>query len=1076
ANQKTRRTRLWSPDKRAWLDGSFPVPIVEVDSTGKRHDGGVRFGVNKTAFAICRNERTAGAWRFSASGQVKWIEVKDALQGLTLRGNPLLTSAGGKDRGVRLRDLDGDGTCELIVGNPSQNAVFRWSDSDRKWQRLDFNLPPETAIVDAAGRDAGLRFIDVNEDGREDVIFSDEARYSLHLFESNKTGWSKEVIAGRRGAGKSDIPMIVRAGTNNGAWFHSKHLWVQNEDTARMPNLVDRRSFAQLLAAREKQAPGKTVSPTDRRRAPGTRPKSGPSRTEGIAPLSPREALASFRLREGMQIELVAAEPLIVDPVAFDWGPDGRLWVVEMHDYPSGIDGRGKPGGRIKVLEDRDGDGRYDRATVFLDGIGFPTGVKVWRKGILVTAAPEIFYAEDTNGDGKADKRKTLYVGFGEGNQQHRVNGLRWGLDNWLYVGNGDSGGRVKSTLTGKVMNVRGRDLKIRPDEGLLDVESGNTQFGINRDDWGNWFGGNNSSPMWHYVLKDIYLRRNTHVAPPNPRVQVSVKPGAAPIFPASRTLERFNDFDRANRFTSACSPMIYRDELLGGPFVGNSFVCEPVHNLVHREIVAPKGYTFTSRRPDDEQKSEFLASTDSWFRPSMVRTGPDGALWISDMYRFVIEHPKWIPQAWQKKLDLRAGDTRGRIYRVYPTGRKPRRPLRLDKLSTSQLVAALDSPNGTQRDLAHQMLLWRGDKSAVAPLKKLLRSAARPQARLHSLCALDGLGAISLDVVLGGLRDPHPGVRRHAVRLSEPFADKSLELLGELRRSAGDADPQVRLQVAYTLGQWREQGSATLGKMLLDAKGDPHLSAAVLSSVHKDNVGGVMVGVLENSKGTPPADVLERLFALATTYRSDAFQYVLEYLIEQGDKGGAAWQFNVAAGMFDALERNKQKLSQARKVEGYIGEAMIAQLDTILKHAHKVTADPKAAEVDRVAAIRILGRDDEKFQADLRLMAGLLVPQTSGKLQQAVVDRMARISDSTVAGLLLAGWRGHGPPVRAAIVETLLRRDDWSKTLVAALEARKVLPNEISARGRQQLLDHGLATVRDRAKKLFAASTSADR
>src|SRR6478736_1452496 len=311
------------------------------------------------------------------------------------------------------------------------------------------------------------------------------------------------------------------------------------------------------------------------------------------------------------------------------------------------------------------------KATNFLDEIPFPTGVKVWRKGILVTAAPEILYAEDTDGDDKADERKVLYRGFGEGNQQHRVNGLRWGLDNWLYIGNGDSGGVIKSLTSGlmgtrsvsegKEVNVNGRDLRIRPDTGELDATSGNTQFGRERDDWGNWFGNNNSDPLWHYTLDDYYLRRNPHLTPPPVKKQVSVTPGAAPVYPKSKTLTRFNDFSMANRFTSACSSILYRDDLLGPDYFGNSFVCEPVHNLVHREIVEPQGTTFTSHRPADEQQSEFLASEDSWFRPSMCRTGPDGALWISDMYRFVIEHPKWIPEAAQKKVQIRAGDDKGR-------------------------------------------------------------------------------------------------------------------------------------------------------------------------------------------------------------------------------------------------------------------------------------------------------------------------------------------------------------------------------------------------------------------------------
>src|SRR2546430_5033590 len=147
---------------------------------------------------------------------------------------------------------------------------------------------------------------------------------------------------------------------------------------------------------------------------------------------TPAESLRAITVRPGFTVELVASEPLVQDPIAFDWGADGRLWVVEMGDYPSGIDGNGKPGGRVRFLEDTDGDGRYDKSTVFLDGLNFPNGIIPWRKGVIISAAPEIFYAEDTDGDGKADIRKTLFTGFVEGNQQHRANGFEYGLDNWL--------------------------------------------------------------------------------------------------------------------------------------------------------------------------------------------------------------------------------------------------------------------------------------------------------------------------------------------------------------------------------------------------------------------------------------------------------------------------------------------------------------------------------------------------------------------------------------------------------------------------------------------------------------------
>jgi putative membrane-bound dehydrogenase-like protein len=189
--------------------------------------------------------------------------------------------------------------------------------------------------------------------------------------------------------------------------------------------------------------------------------------------LAPSEALLAFRLKPGMKVELVASEPLIESPVAIDFGADGKLWVCEMYDYPTGIDGRWTPGGLIKVLEDRDGDGRYDHATRFLEGFPFPTGVMAWRKGALICAAPEILYAEDTDGDGKADQRVVLFRGFATENYQARVNGLAYGLDNWVYGANGLIGGSIRGTATGRAVNIGGRDFRIRPDTGAMEPASG---------------------------------------------------------------------------------------------------------------------------------------------------------------------------------------------------------------------------------------------------------------------------------------------------------------------------------------------------------------------------------------------------------------------------------------------------------------------------------------------------------------------------------------------------------------------------------------------------------------------------
>lgn len=381
-------------------------------------------------------------------------------------------------------------------------------------------------------------------------------------------------------------------------------------------------------------------------------------------PLTLEQSLASFEVTEGWKLELVAAEPKVMDPIYLDHGPDGKIWVVEMADYPLGLTGNNDPGGRVRFLEDRDGDGEFERSTLFLDSLNFPTGVKAWKSGAIVVAAPEIFYAEDTDGDGLADRRETLFRGFREGNQQHRVNGLWEGADGWLYIANGDSGGTIESVKTGQTLELGNFDLRVKPETGEMERLTGRTQFGCAFDQFGNRFGCNNSKPIFQFVLEDRYLRRNPHVQYPNPVHQVPENPYAPRVFPISKPALRYNDPHAASRITSACGLTIHHDI---------AYVCEPVHNLVHRQqLLHGDGVARTSQRLEKEAESEFLRSSDDWFRPTSIRFDRSGAAWITDMHRFVIEHPEWIPPAWQKVLDLRAGADRGRIYRVVPVEPEP--------------------------------------------------------------------------------------------------------------------------------------------------------------------------------------------------------------------------------------------------------------------------------------------------------------------------------------------------------------------------------------------------------------------
>ena len=1045
-NERLRKTRIWQPDTQSWRDIDFPVQIVDVAADGERSDAGVRFGVlerSGNASFVVGSERQRGVWHFRDGA---WFRDQPMSAGFDAArdGAALQTVVDGRDQGVRLRDIDYDGICELLAGGPERQAIFAWD--GQRWKLTLAKLPEQ--IVDAQGRDAGLRFVDLDQDSHDDLIFSDEQRFSVYRFVSRENatdqswGWSQLLRAGKRGD-EDAVPMIVRSGTNNGAWFAERHMWLQNEDTDRLPDGVDRRSFAELL--------GDTP--------PG--------------PRDPQSSLRSMQPRPGFSVELVAAEPLVMDPVSFDWGDDGRLWVVEMADYPLGMDDAGEPGGRVRFLQDSDGDGKYDKSTLFLEGLPFPTSVMAWRDGVLITAAPDVIFAADRDGDGRADHRESLFTGFGEGNQQHRVNGLRWGLDNWIYLANGDSGGKIRSAKTGGEWEIGGRDLRIRPSTGELDPQSGQSQYGRNRDDWGNWFGCNNSLPLAHYVLADHYLRRNPHFKPPAARNNIA-RTDNTQLFPIARILSHYSNYQppqpgQPHRFTSACSTSVYRDTLFGTEFDQNTFTSAPIHNLVHRRILEPTGISFGSRRAADETSREFLASTDSWFRPTTVRTGPDGALWVADMYREVMEHPEWIDDQLEQQLNLRAGHDRGRIYRVFPQQTPPRRVPPLNALLPLELVDLLASPNGWLRDAAQRKLIEIGDKSVRADLEGLAQHPESPLCRLHALCTLDGLDLLTPQTLRRGLEDDHPGVRRHAVRLCEGRSAEHSELGAALFKLVDDQDAHVQLQLAYTLGEWDHPQSGTaLGKLARRHAESPQLMAAVISSLRGENLSAVLAGTIGKGEITSPqADLVARLLEVAVRMdQPQGRQVAVDRVLQQPPVNvDRAWQWATLARMLTAAAARQTPLAEND-----------ARLASVVEEARQTLVNPAADPKQRVAASRVLGFDASQRGSDVERLSEQLQPQNPLELQSAVVARLSQIDHADVPARLLAQWGSLTPGLRGLVLDALLSRSHWTAALLTEIEAEPKLASRLDAARRERLLKLKDSDLRSRAEKLFTTSSSVDR
>ncbi|MDZ4688228.1 MAG: PVC-type heme-binding CxxCH protein, partial [Planctomycetaceae bacterium] len=551
------------------------------------------------------------------------------------------------------------------------------------------------------------------------------------------------------------------------------------------------------------------------------------------SPLSPEASLREFVLDPGLRIELVAAEPEIVDPVAIQFAADGSLWVVEMRDYPYGPQPGEKPQSQIRRLTDRDGDGRYETATVFADELLFVTGVLPYRDGLIVTLAGEIAFFADRDGDGRAEVRELWFRGFAQENSQLRANHPTFGPDGFVYVANGLRGGKIETVKpewkrSGDPLVITGFDFRFHPDTGEFGTVTGHGQFGLSFDDFGRRFVCSNRNPCQHVVLEDVYLQRNPLYGAKKVMHDVAAAAEQSQLFPISKAWT--TSTLHANQFTAACGMMIYRGDALPSSYYGNAFTCDPTGNLVHREVFIPEGATWSGRSPS--QNREFLASPDTWFRPVNLANGPDGALYVVDMYRAVIEHPDFMPQELKTRPDLRLGTDKGRIYRIVPkTWQRPSRPVDLTKLDSAALIQQLGSANSFQRDAAGRLLVERGAADQRPALVAMATTGPLPAARAAALSALQQSGQLTADDVRIAFKDSSPAVRETAVRLAETWI-KDAAVRAEIAELAGDVDARVRFQVLQSLshGPADEKLLAALSQAVSQADAaDSWMHAAVL-------------------------------------------------------------------------------------------------------------------------------------------------------------------------------------------------------------------------------------------------------
>jgi len=823
------------------------------------------------------------------------------------------------------------------------------------------------------------------------------------------------------------------------------------------------------------------------------------------SPLSAEESLKHFRLHPALSIEIVASEPQVIDPVAVRFDESGRMWVVEMSDYPNGPAEGEEPKSRIRILEDRDQDGRYETSTVFADKLLFATGLQPWKGGVIVTMAGRVAFLRDDDGDNRADSEETWFTGFAERNPQLRANHPSFALDNHIYVANGLRGGDViarrKEWSEGaKPAAISGMDFRFDPHTGVYEAVSGVGQFGMTFDDFGNRFVCSNRNPSIHIVLEDRYVKRNPFLSISSVRHDVSPAGEQSRVFPISRSWT--TSTLHAGQITAACGVTIYRGDLLPDEFHGNSFTCEPTGNLVHRDVLAPDGATFKSK--PGREGIEFLATKDEWFRPANQVVGPDGALYIVDIYRAVIEHPQWVPDELKNRPDNYYGNDRGRIYRIVP--KRPvnpeqpkqttaptkrgsrtgtRHPRTLSGLSTGELAALLGHPNSWQREMAARLLNERQDKSAASSLERIIQSGKTPQARALALWALEGIDELRDKHLLAALNDPHLRVVEQAVRLAESRLADHPRLGAQLvDLHPGTNDARLAFQIALSLGQIAPNAKtrARLSRIAVGFAHDPWVRRAVATSVGEDASGffeDVLTKVVKQKSGSRRGIdqlVAETATLVGSRLKAEEIVNSLETL-GQG-LNDAVDDSDTLRIRFIALENLATGISRRGKALSTYVEQLSpepnARIKTLFDVAVRSAGDGKLDVRSRHSALRLLKYAGFDTTGDALL--ALARDEQDRSIRLAAIGTLAAFEAPTIADTILEDYPAQTPAIRRAVLDVLLASTSRTKRLLDEIAAKHIAVSELDPSRVKQLVEHKNADIKKRAKELLASAVPADR
>ncbi len=789
-----------------------------------------------------------------------------------------------------------------------------------------------------------------------------------------------------------------------------------------------------------------------------------------LAPIPPAEAERTFRTADGFRMRLLAAEPLVTDPVDLAYDEFGRAYVAEMRGYPIPEPEAERPLGRVRVLRDLDGDGVFDKATVFVDGLHWPTSVAPWKGGVFVLAPPDLWYFRDLDGDDRADTRQKIATGFGTFNVQAVANNLRWGCDGRIYAAGSGNGGTL-ALANGTTLRLSRADFSFDPISLGFRAETGSGRYGNTFDDFGNRFICNIRNPVIHVVIDRKYLARNPVTALIRGLSDVAPSGDQVPVYPASkpepwrllrarmwaldpRAVPR-SELVATGFFTSACGVRVYRGNQYGEGARKQVFVCEVAYNLIHRERLERTGVTFKSQRIDPNR--EVVASTDNWFRPVNLINAPDGTLHVVDMYREVIEHPWSIPDELIEKLDLMSGLDRGRIYRLEPAGFVPPKIQWPGRLNAVDLVPLLEADSSWWSETAQRLLIERRDRRSRPALQGVVRGGRSPRSRMLALWTLHRLGWLDTELLVKAMQDSSPWVRRQAIRVAESYLDEP-EVREHVVAAIRDPDPAVRLQAVLSVGELPASADTVqvlVGVSLRDGS-DPWFAVAIASSA-PSHAGAVVRLLLKHR--TEEVRRLQNLITLLlrTAARTEEPNTIAS-MLERLARLEPPLRLELARALISDMPPAKRR-----------NPALSSPLQSIHQLAVKLLGSSDAEAVR--SALSVLASADRYAAVRRYLLAAARRPQR--EVAVAAILTIGAFSELQAGRDLLGLWHQGPEHLRDTVMLQLMRRTSWRELVLDEIESGRMSPDAVPVLYQHVLTGPQGGKLAARARRLFGATGS---